>query len=133
MAASTKASSTADETQQDSKAGSKKKGADGAQDGVKDRKKTDGGKGRDTGSVPPVEDATAWPTPQVAIGEEKKKSHEKTEKSPVIRPHGKEKWTPVPYVPTAVFNTPLPPIRLPLDRPPKAQSRHLETEDASSL
>jgi la-related protein 1 len=50
----------------------------------------------------------AWPTPQVAIGEEKKKAQEKTDKSPVIRPHGKEKWTPVPYVPTAVFNTPLP-------------------------
>ncbi|CAG8886076.1 unnamed protein product [Penicillium egyptiacum] len=105
--ASTKAASTADETQQDSKTGSKKKGADVAQEGAKDRKKTDG-KGRDAGSVPPVEDATAWPTPQVAIGEEKKKSQEKTDKSPVIRPHGKEKWTPVPYVPTAVFNTPLP-------------------------
>ncbi|KAJ5145453.1 Winged helix-turn-helix transcription repressor DNA-binding [Penicillium bovifimosum] len=99
------ASTKADETQ-DSKAGSKKKGADGAQEGAKDRKKTDGGKGRDV--VPPVEDATAWPTPQVAIGEEKKKAHDKTDKSPVIRPHGKEKWTPVPYVPTAVFNTPLP-------------------------
>lgn len=107
-AASTEAASTADETKQDSKASSKKKGTDGAQEGAKDRKKTDGGKGRDAGSVPPVEDATAWPTPQVAIGEEKKKSHEKTDKSPVIRPHGKEKWTPVPYVPTAVFNTPLP-------------------------
>ncbi|KAJ5688123.1 hypothetical protein N7536_010742 [Penicillium majusculum] len=107
-AASTEAASTADETKQDAKASSKKKGADGAQEGAKDRKKTDGGKGRDAGSVPPVEDATAWPTPQVAIGEEKKKSHEKTDKSPVIRPHGKEKWTPVPYVPTAVFNTPLP-------------------------
>ncbi|OQE38067.1 hypothetical protein PENCOP_c009G01417 [Penicillium coprophilum] len=106
--APSKAASTVDETQQDSKAGSKKKGADGAQEGSKDRKKTDGGKGRDAGSVPPVEDATAWPTPQVAIGEEKKKVQEKTDKSPVIRPHGKEKWTPVPYVPTAVFNTPLP-------------------------
>ncbi|KAJ5926454.1 hypothetical protein N7516_008227 [Penicillium verrucosum] len=84
-AASTEAASTADETKQDSKASSKKKGTDGAQEGAKDRKKTD-----------------------VAIGEEKKKSHEKTDKSPVIRPHGKEKWTPVPYVPTAVFNTPLP-------------------------
>ncbi|KAJ5185723.1 Winged helix-turn-helix transcription repressor DNA-binding [Penicillium cf. griseofulvum] len=102
-----KAASTVDETQQDSKTGSKKKGADGTQEGAKDRKKTDG-KGRDAGSVPPVEDATAWPTPQVAVGEEKKKVQEKTDKSPVIRPHGKEKWTPVPYVPTAVFNTPLP-------------------------
>ncbi|KAJ6190338.1 Winged helix-turn-helix transcription repressor DNA-binding [Penicillium mononematosum] len=84
-----KAASTADETQQDSKAGSKKKGADGAQEGAKDRKKTDG-KGRDAGSVPPVEDATAWPTP------------------PSRDWRREEEWTPVPYVPTAVFNTPLP-------------------------
>lgn len=33
---------------------------------------------------------------------------ERTEKSPVSRAHGNQKWTPVPYVPTAVFNTPLP-------------------------
>lgn len=65
-------------------------------------------------SVPPVGDASLWPTPQVAQGEEKKKAQEKvekadkTEKSPTSRPHGKEKWMPVPYVPTAVFNTPLP-------------------------
>ncbi|KAJ5794281.1 Winged helix-turn-helix transcription repressor DNA-binding [Penicillium paradoxum] len=129
-AASDKDASTADEAQ-DSKTGSKKKGGDSTQEGAKDRKKTEGGKGRDAGKiaafhvrrlstmpsdfvrldmrdVPSVEDATAWPTPQVALGEEKKKAHEKTDKSPVIRPHGKEKWTPVPYVPTAVFNTPLP-------------------------
>lgn len=61
---------------------------------------------------PPVADATAWPTPQTAIGEKERKAQEKTEKpekaekSPSIR--GKEKWTPVHYVPTAVFNTPLP-------------------------
>jgi la-related protein 1 len=62
-------------------------------------------------TLPPVADAAAWPTPQIAQGEEKKKAQEKTEKSeksPVLRAHGKEKWTPVPYVPTAVFNTPLP-------------------------
>lgn len=59
-------------------------------------------------------DASLWPTPQVAQGEEKRKAQEKTEKtekpdkSPIIRPHGKEKWTPVHYVPSAVFNTPLP-------------------------
>lgn len=68
---------------------------------------------KSTGSaLPLVEDATLWPTPQVAQGEEKRKAQEKNEKggekSPVIRPHGKEKWMPVPYVPTAVFNTPLP-------------------------
>lgn len=55
-------------------------------------------------------DASLWPTPQVAQGEEKKKAQEKaekTEKTTGAR-HGKEKWMPVPYVPTAVFNTPLP-------------------------
>ncbi|KAE8349212.1 hypothetical protein BDV28DRAFT_66548 [Aspergillus coremiiformis] len=94
------ASSVSGDVQQDqSKAGSKKKGAD--IEGAKDRKT----KGRDdTASLPPVGDAALWPTPQGAQGEEKKKS----EKSPVIRPSGKEKWMPVPYVPTAVFATPLP-------------------------
>ncbi|PYH89438.1 hypothetical protein BO71DRAFT_109284 [Aspergillus ellipticus CBS 707.79] len=97
-----------------SKPAPKKKGSDNTE-GPKDRKKTDGGKGReDSASIPPVGDASMWPTPQVAQGEDKKKTQEKTEKSdksPVIRPHGKEKWTPVPYVPTAVFNTPLPSAR----------------------
>ena len=92
------------------KTASKKK--DGVSEGAKDRKKTDGRKVREDGSaLPPVEDAALWPTPQVAQGEEKRKAQEKTEKgekSPVIRPHGKEKWMPVPYVPTAVFSTPLP-------------------------
>lgn len=107
------ASSKPDEGQQDSSKFPKKKVTDGVPDGTKDRKKADGGKGREE-SLPPVGDASLWPTPQVAQGEEKKKAQEKTEKSeqtsksPVIRSHGKEKWTPVPYVPTAVFNTPLP-------------------------
>jgi la-related protein 1 len=39
-----------DETQQDSKA-SKKKGAESAPEGTKDRKKTEGGKGRDAGKI----------------------------------------------------------------------------------
>ncbi|CAL5873421.1 uncharacterized protein PFLUO_LOCUS7700 [Penicillium psychrofluorescens] len=112
-AGSTK-SATAEDSQQDSAKANPKKKADGASDGAKDRKKADG-KSRDDGSaMPPVADATLWPTPQVALGEEKKKAQEKTDKSeqtnksPVMRTHGKEKWTPVPYVPTAVFNTPLP-------------------------
>lgn len=97
-------SSKSTETQQESsKANSKKKGADGVNEGAKSGKKTEGGK-----ALPAVGDATAWPTPEVALGEEKKKAQEKTDKSPVIRPHGKEKWMPVNYVPTAVFNTPLP-------------------------
>jgi la-related protein 1 len=96
------------ETQQDSsRANPKKKGADGVTEGTKGGRKTEGGKARDE-ALPAVGDATAWPTPEVALGEEKKKAQEKTDKSPVIRPHGKEKWMPVNYVPTAVFNTPLP-------------------------
>lgn len=111
---STKPAKTTDENHQDSaKSNSKKKGGDGAQEGGKGSKKSDGAKGRDA-AVPSVEDASLWPTPEVAIGEEKKKAQEKTdktektEKSPVNRSHGKEKWMPVSYVPTAVFNTPLP-------------------------
>lgn len=64
---------------------------------------------------PPAGDVASWPTPQLAQGEEKRKAQEKTDKgdkerSPVVRTHGKDKWMPVPYVPTAVFNTPLPPV-----------------------
>lgn len=108
------ASGKTEETQQESsKSSSKKKGADGSTEGSKGGKKSDGNKGRDDSL--PVADASSWPTPQVALGEEKKKAQEKTdktektEKSPVMRAHGKEKWMPVDYVPTAVFNTPLPP------------------------
>lgn len=67
-------------------------------------------------SPPPPGDATSWPTPDSAQGEEKKRAQERAEKgekekTPVAKTHGKEKWMPVPYVPTAVFNTPLPPAR----------------------
>jgi la-related protein 1 len=108
------ASAKAEETQQESsKPSSKKKGTDGTTEGAKGGKKSDGSKGRD--DLPAVADASSWPTPEVALDEEKKKAQEKTdkteksEKSPVMRTHGKEKWMPVDYVPTAVFNTPLPP------------------------
>lgn len=65
---------------------------------------------------PPPGDATSWPTPDSAQGEEKKKAHERVEKgekekTPASKPHGREKWMPVPYVPTAIFNTPLPAAR----------------------
>lgn len=65
---------------------------------------------------PPPGDATSWPTPDSAQGEEKKKAHERAEKGekekvPTSKPHGREKWMPVPYVPTAIFNTPLPSAR----------------------
>jgi la-related protein 1 len=101
-----------EEAQQESgKASSKKKGTDGASEGTKGKKSD--GKGRDE-ALSSVADASSWPTPQVALGEEKKKAQDKTDKpertdkSPASRSHGKEKWMPVNYVPTAVFNTPLP-------------------------
>lgn len=101
-----------EESQHESgKTSSKKKGTDSAAEGTKGKKSD--GKGRDE-ALPPVADASSWPTPEVALGEEKKKAQEKTDKpertdkSPTARSHGKEKWMPVNYVPTAVFNTPLP-------------------------
>lgn len=49
-AASVKGAATAEESQE-SKSSSKKKGADSTQEGAKDRKKTESGKGRDTGKL----------------------------------------------------------------------------------
>lgn len=65
---------------------------------------------------PPPGDAVSWPTPDSAKGEEKKRAQERAdkgekEKTPTTKSHGKEKWMPVPYVPSAVFSTPLPPTR----------------------
>ena len=53
----------------------------------------------------------AIPLPQTTQGksQEKGDKSERTEKSPIISwAHRKEKWMPVPYVPTLVFDTPLP-------------------------
>jgi len=65
---------------------------------------------------PPPGDAISWPTPESAVSDGKKRGQDRVEKSEkeapqTPKPHGKEKWVPVPYVPTAVFNTPLPPAR----------------------
>ncbi|RAL59207.1 hypothetical protein DID88_006662 [Monilinia fructigena] len=64
---------------------------------------------------PPVEDSVAWPTPETALEEGKRKLHEedkvkKEEKdeNPSNKPRTKEKWVPVPYTPSVTFNTPLP-------------------------
>lgn len=62
---------------------------------------------------PPVEDAISWPTPEIALEEEKRKVQEKLEKeekddNASSKPRPKEKWVPVPYIPTVTFNTPLP-------------------------
>ena len=70
-------------------------------------------------SPPPPNDATSWPTPDSAQGEEKRRAQDrgdrtdKGEKDKIVAPksHGKEKWVSVPYVPSAVFNTPLPTAR----------------------
>lgn len=61
---------------------------------------------------PPAGDASSWPTPDTAIHDERKKSQSQSQdkgdsKSPGMKPN--QKWVPVPYVPTAKFNTPLPP------------------------
>jgi la-related protein 1 len=59
---------------------------------------------------PPAGDAAFWPTPDTANHEERKKSQSQDKgdsKSPGIKPN--QKWVSVPYVPTAKFNTPLPP------------------------
>ncbi|KAL8804400.1 MAG: hypothetical protein Q9182_002595 [Xanthomendoza sp. 2 TL-2023] len=65
---------------------------------------------------PPAGDAQSWPTPDSAQDEEKKKAHERAEKgekekATTAKAHGKEKWMPVPYVPTVQFSTPIPAIR----------------------
>lgn len=71
-----------------------------------------------TALPPPPRDTMLWPTPDGAQDESKKKAMERAEKekvdkekSPVTKSHGKEKWMPVPYVPTAKFSTPLPLVR----------------------
>jgi la-related protein 1 len=63
---------------------------------------------------PPVEDSISWPTPETALEEEKRKVQEKLEKeekdeTAPNKPRPKEKWVPVPYVPSVSFNTPIPP------------------------
>ena len=61
---------------------------------------------------PPPGDATFWPTPDLAKEEERKKAQDRNERAEKEKtpnkPHSKEKWVQVPYVPSAVFNTPLP-------------------------
>lgn len=68
-------------------------------------------------SVRAVQDQASWPTPEIAMDEEKKKGIEKNNKaektdeelsSGAPKPHGKQQWKELPIVPTVVFNTPLP-------------------------
>ncbi|RKF61079.1 putative la domain containing protein [Erysiphe neolycopersici] len=62
---------------------------------------------------PPVEDASSWPTPETVLIEDKRKFQEKQERdekddNTSNKPRQKEKWVPVPYIPTVTFNTPMP-------------------------
>ncbi|KAL7794544.1 hypothetical protein V8C37DRAFT_409082 [Trichoderma ceciliae] len=72
------------------------------------------------GDVPPsVADTSAWPTPETAIKEEKKKPAEKTDRlekdasedGSQSKPRQKEKWVTMDYVPSVNFETQLPQTR----------------------
>ncbi|EXJ85990.1 hypothetical protein A1O1_06359 [Capronia coronata CBS 617.96] len=64
--------------------------------------------------IPPAGDAQLWPTPEISNVEERRKSsaHEKVEKPDAKeqgqKSHGKQ-WVPMRFVPTAKFETQLPP------------------------
>ncbi|KAH7095507.1 hypothetical protein FB567DRAFT_31621 [Paraphoma chrysanthemicola] len=61
---------------------------------------------------PPKRDQESWPTPDLAVDEDRKKAQEKVDKerkeSTSNGSHGKHEWVKVPYTPSVVFNTPLP-------------------------
>ena len=58
---------------------------------------------------PSSSNVSLWPTPDLAKVEEKKKEVDPSDNDkPVTKTHGKEKWEKIAFVPTAVFNTPLP-------------------------
>ena len=67
---------------------------------------------------PPVEDAASWPTPEIAIKEEKKKPTDKTDRveatqedTAQAKPRQKKEWVAYEYVPTVSFETQLPQMR----------------------
>lgn len=66
--------------------------------------------GSPTANIPPSSsDVSLWPTPDLAKVEEKKKEVDPSDNDkPTAKTHGKEKWEKIAFVPTAVFNTPLP-------------------------
>ena len=66
--------------------------------------------------LPPPGDAVSWPTPDTAQDEEKKRSQERAEKAEkekttASKPNSKKEWTTMPFVPSAVFTTPIPQSR----------------------
>lgn len=62
---------------------------------------------------PPASDAGSWPTPDLAAKPEDKKRSvldkpEVADDISTVSKHGKKEWVSMPFVPTPVFNTPLP-------------------------
>ncbi|KAI1764057.1 hypothetical protein GGR53DRAFT_338067 [Hypoxylon sp. FL1150] len=63
---------------------------------------------------PVTDNTSSWPTPETAANDLKaqasseKLDKEKKEEAGPNKPRPKEKWVPVPYVPTVAFETPLP-------------------------
>ena len=58
----------------------------------------------------------SWPTPDTAQDEEKKRSQERAERAEkekitASKPNSKKEWTTMPFVPSAVFSTPIPQAR----------------------
>lgn len=74
---------------------------------------------RGDGKPPSVADAAAWPTPEIAILEEKKKTTDKVDRpdkeaqddASQAKPRQKEKWVTYDYVPTVNFETQIPQLR----------------------
>lgn len=62
--------------------------------------------------LPPSRDQEAWPTPDTALGEDRKKTQDKVEKerkeSGSGKPSGKKEWVNMAITPNVIFNTPLP-------------------------
>ncbi|KAF1814335.1 hypothetical protein P152DRAFT_268042 [Eremomyces bilateralis CBS 781.70] len=59
--------------------------------------------------VPPVQDQISWPTPETARDDDKKKRSTVTsEKDEKPLKSGKNEWNKLDFIPTVVFNTPLP-------------------------
>ena len=71
----------------------------------------------ETRALPPVGDATMWPTPENAVVDEKKlspvekleKAEDVDSKNPMTKPHAKEKWLKVEHVPTVKWEFYQPP------------------------
>ncbi|KAF8858120.1 hypothetical protein BDZ45DRAFT_407865 [Acephala macrosclerotiorum] len=60
---------------------------------------------------PPVDDAISWPTPDTTLEEDKHKPQDRCEKEGKDdgnQNKPRQRWVPVPFVPSVAFNTPIP-------------------------